>query len=196
MSATCLKREAAKTERIRGDRWGVWFPGCARLSEYKKGSQSTMWPKSSTLSSKRERTMSPGRILPSIECYDLSQRVLDKKRSGGSNYSTYHNLQLLAKARSACCGGNLACFCYQIAVNLHPSKIVWSSFELIQSWSRVHRCRNISVVGLWAGNMDPETCLSMLEAVRTKSGISNLRVRGCCCCVRIPARYSTSQISL
>ncbi|CAM9599411.1 unnamed protein product [Ectocarpus fasciculatus] len=37
-------------------------------------------------------------------------------------------------------------------------------------------CRNISVVGLWAGDMDPETCLNMLEAVRTKSGISNLRV--------------------
>ncbi|CAM9795046.1 unnamed protein product [Ectocarpus sp. 6 AP-2014] len=37
-------------------------------------------------------------------------------------------------------------------------------------------CRNISVVGLWGGDMDPETCLNMLEAVRTKSGISNLRV--------------------
>ncbi|CAN0078079.1 unnamed protein product [Scytosiphon promiscuus] len=37
-------------------------------------------------------------------------------------------------------------------------------------------CRDISVVGLWAGDMDPEKCLQMLEAVRTKSGISNLRV--------------------
>ncbi|CAM9439257.1 unnamed protein product [Pylaiella littoralis] len=39
-----------------------------------------------------------------------------------------------------------------------------------------HTCRDISVVGLWADDIDPEAGLKMLEAVRTKSGISNLRV--------------------
>lgn len=44
----------------------------------------------------------------------------------------------------------------------------------------VRRCRDISVVGLWAGDMDPDSSLKMLEAVRAKTGISNLRVRERC----------------
>ncbi len=45
------------------------------------------------------------------------------------------------------------------------------------------RCRDISVVGLWAGDMDPDSSLKMLEAVRAKTGISNLRVRHRYCSV-------------
>lgn len=63
------------------------------------------------------------------------------------------------------------------------------SMMVVHGCLYVRRCRDISVVGLWAGDMDPETSLKMLEAVRTKSGIHNLRVSGSCTSVLPPAEF-------
>lgn len=41
----------------------------------------------------------------------------------------------------------------------------------------VCRCSTISVVGLWAGDMNAETCLKKLETIRALPGMSQMRVR-------------------
>lgn len=38
------------------------------------------------------------------------------------------------------------------------------------------RCGNLSVVGLWGGDLKEDACLQLLEEVRAKSGITDLRV--------------------
>lgn len=41
----------------------------------------------------------------------------------------------------------------------------------------VYRCKNLSLVGLWAAGMDEETAFRLFEVVRQEAGMPSLRVR-------------------
>eukprot|EP00752_Nemacystus_decipiens_P017944 g16084.t1 len=62
----------------------------------------------------------------------------------------------------------------RVFVRLEDGHSVDEVAEIVETIGET--CRNISVVGLWAGGMDADNSLRMLEAVRAKTGIPNLRV--------------------